>query len=156
MRGEGGGLTWADLMSKEEGYVSLCEDAENASEEELTSFKAELPTLLKTAAATVSTRLSRVVDESGTPISKVNLRPRPNVSEGAPGGVGEGGTAAATAAAAAAAAATAAATQVDSPLERLKATQGLKNVSGAVLAKCDAAELRELCAHVNIDIPEVL
>ena len=90
MRGEGGGLTWADLMSKEEGYVSLCADAENASEEELTSFKAELPMLLKTAAATVSSRLSRVVDESGTPISKVNLRPRPNVSEGA-GGVGEGG-----------------------------------------------------------------
>ena len=139
-------MTWADLMSQEEGYVSLCAGAENASEEELASFKAELPTLLKTAAATVSIRLSRVVDESGTPISKVNLRPRPNVSEGAPGGVGEGGTAAATAAA----------TQVDSPLERLKATQGLKNVSGAVLAKCDAAELRELCAHVNIDIPEVL
>ena len=58
MRGEGGGLTWADLMSKEEGYVSRCADAENASEEELTSFKAELPTLLKTAAATVSTRVA--------------------------------------------------------------------------------------------------
>ena len=64
-----GQLTWATLMSKQEGYLKLSEPRAPASAGELQALQAKLPTLLAAWRTVdgVATRLKTLVEPAGPP-----------------------------------------------------------------------------------------